>query len=128
MADQRIEKISYYWNGYTADTNSNIWTIYMGHTTNTSFATTNSWISIDDLTQVFSGEVALPAVAGWIEIQLQPPSYNNSDNLVVAVDEMRRLWQFLTYFYGTATTGVNRSIRYNNDEYKPDPANPPAEL
>jgi len=128
MADQRIEKISYYWNGYTADTNSNIWTIYMGHTTNTSFATTNSWISIDDLTQVFSGEVALPAVAGWIEIQLQLPFlYNNSDNLVVAVDENESGYgSSSTYFYGTATTGVNRSIRYNNDNTNPDPANPPA--
>ena len=126
MVNQRIEKIWYHWNGAAEATHSNNWTIYMGHTTNTSLADGTSWIPLSNLTQVFTGEVALPATAGWIEIMLTSPFvYNNTDNLVIAVDENEASYDGSSeYFYCTSATTA-RSIRYYNDNTNPDPATPP---
>ena len=83
----KIDKISYYWDVPTVASTTTNWTIYMGHTTLSSFASSNDWIPIDELTPVFSGEVNLPSTPGWIEINLNAPfSYNNIDNLVIAVN------------------------------------------
>jgi hypothetical protein len=88
-----IEKIYYYWNGAAATVNSNNWTVYMGHTPNTSFDSGTAWIPLSNLTEVFSGTVTLPAIEGWVEIILTTPfTYNNVDNLVVAVDENADLY------------------------------------
>lgn len=126
IANQRIEKIWYHWNGAAEATHSNNWTIYMGHTTNTSLADGTSWIPLSNLTQVFTGEVALPATAGWIEIMLTSPFvYNNTDNLVIAVDENEASYDGSSvYFYCTSAT-TYRSIRYYSDGTNPDPATPP---
>jgi len=127
VPDQRIESVYYYWNGVEADTLSNDWTIYMGHTALTAFDTTTSWIPLANLSQVFNGEVALPATAGWIEIPLTSPFiYNNTDNLVIAVDENEPSYgSNSNYFYGTADA-TNRSLRYYSDSTNPDPAAPVA--
>jgi len=122
-----IEKIYYYWNGAAATVNSNNWTVYMGHTPNTSFDSGTAWIQLSDLTEVFSGTVSLPAVEGWIEIELiNPFNYDNVNNLVVAVDENADLYDgYSEYFYCTEETKTNRSIRYYTDGTNPDPAAPP---
>jgi len=126
IAGQQINKLYYYWNGAAEATLSNNWTIYMGHTTNTSFADETSWIPLSNLTQVFVGEVALPATAGWIEIMLTSPFvYNNTDNLVIAVDENEASYDGSSeYFYCTSAVTA-RSIRYYSDGTNPDPAVPP---
>ncbi len=126
MTNQRIEKIWYYWNGAAAQTLSNDWVIYMGHTSLTSFASTTSWIPLANLTQVFAGTVDIPATAGWIEIVLTLPfTYNNVDNLVVAVEENEPSYDYpYGYFLGTSTTEF-RSIRHYSDTVNADPAAPP---
>ena len=126
IAGQQINKVYYYWNGAEEATYSNNWSIYMGHTTNTSFADGNSWIPLSNLTQVFTGEVALPATAGWIEIMLTSPFiYNNTDNLIIAVDENEASYDGSgEYFYCTSAVTA-RSIRYYSDGTNPDPAVPP---
>jgi hypothetical protein len=126
IAGQQINKLNYYWNGAEEATYSNNWTIYMGHTTNTSFASGTSWIPLSNLTPVFTGEVALPATAGWIEIFLTSPfAYNNTDNLVIAVDENEASYDGSDeYFYCTSATTA-RSISYHADDTNPDPATPP---
>jgi len=122
---QRIEKIWYNWNGIEEDLLSNAWTIWMGHTALTSFADGSSWIPLANLSQVFTGEVALPATPGWIEIILDTPFvYNNTDNLVIAVDENEPGYgSSSNYFYCTADAAA-RSIRYYSDSTNPDPAAP----
>ena len=126
IANRSIEKIYYYWNGVGAASNSNNWTVYMGHTDKTSFASTSDWIPSDSLIQVFSGDVNLPAVAGWVEINLDPPFYHTDQNIVIAVDENAPLYDNNThYFYCTTVeTKGNRSIRYYSDDDNIDPANP----
>jgi len=127
IPDKRIEKISYYWNGAGNADKCNNWTIYMGHTDKTAFTSKNDWIPLDYLTQVFTGEVSLPAVAGWIVIPLSIPfTYNNTNNLVIAVDENETGYNSSSYyFYCTNTPGNDRSIIYYNDTTNPDPENPP---
>lgn len=125
--DQRIEKVYYYWNGAAEATLSNDWTIYMGHTALTAFDTTTSWIPLANLSTVFTGTVALPAVAGWIEIPLTAPFvYNNTDNLVIAVDENTASYDGDSEFFFSTASATNRSLRYYNDTTNPDPAAPVA--
>lgn len=72
-------------------TNNKDWVIYMGHSARTSFSSTTDWVPIDSLTQVFAGDIssAFPMISNnWIEISLTTPfTYNNVDNLIIAVDE-----------------------------------------
>lgn len=83
-----ITKLYYYYGGEGNNQNSKDWVIYMGHTSKSEFAAVDDWVAIGDLTQVYDGEVILTNTEGWIEIPLSTPfTYNNTDNLVVAVDE-----------------------------------------
>lgn len=127
MPNKRIEKIYFYWNGAGAATHSNEWVVYMGHTDNSTFASTTSWIPLFQLTQVYAGTILLPAWPCWIDINLTNPFYyNNTQNLVIAVDENQPSYDAMDrFFYSTATTGQNRSLRYIEDVTNPDPAAPP---
>ncbi len=126
-SDQRIEKISYYWNGAGVGTNSSGWTVYMGHTDKTAFNSVSDWISLSALTQVFSGNAAIPSTAGWVEIVLQTPFvYNNVQNLVIAVDENTSSYDGSTQFFYNTNVSTNRSLLYYSDSTNPDPASPPA--
>jgi hypothetical protein len=120
---KRIEKVRYYWNGVSEATVSNDWVIYLGHT---SQSVLTDWIPLGSLQQCFAGEVPLPGTAGWIEITLTTPFiYNNTDNLVICVDENEASYDSnICYFYCTGSAGA-RSIRYYNDTTNPDPAAPP---
>jgi len=130
IANRYIDKISFYWYAEDDVVNSNNWIIYMGNTDLTEFSDANSWISIDQLTPVFSGPVNLSAGERWIEITLESPFYHTNQNLVIAVDENAPgydyNWSYDYYFYGTSTGAKGyRSISYNDDFTNPDPNNPP---
>ena len=127
ISNQRIERISYYWNGAGVGTNTSDWVIYMGHTQRDVFSSTTDWVPLDEMMQVFNGHLDIPATPGWIEIELDMPFvYNNTDNLVIAVDENTPAYDGSSqFFYSTGTAGENRSIRYYNDSTNPDPASPP---
>lgn len=126
VPDQRISKLKYYWNGLAAGTNSASWTVYMGHTTKTAFSSTTDWIPTSAMTQVYSGNVTLPASAGWVEITLSTPfNYNNAQNLVIAVDENTAGDDGSSAkFFGSAVSAA-RSLLFYNDSTNPDPAAPP---
>jgi len=65
-------------------TTTDLITIYMGHTTKSAFLTTSDWITTG-LTQVYSGSIT--TASGWYTITLSTPFvYNNSDNLVILID------------------------------------------
>ncbi|MCB5286452.1 MAG: choice-of-anchor D domain-containing protein, partial [Candidatus Cloacimonetes bacterium] len=125
ISGQRIEKLYYNWNGYEAGTNLKDWTIYMGHTAKTAFASTSDWVPVGDMTQVFSGVVTIPASAGWIEITLNTPfGYNNSDNLVIAVNETTPSYASSSAkFYGTSFV-ANRGLLARTDGSAYNPASP----
>ena len=81
-----ITHLSFDFLGGNDISNSNTWTIYLGHTDKTEFLTNEDWISNSTLTQVFSGELAENPSSGWYEITLDDSFfYNNTYNLVIAI-------------------------------------------
>ncbi len=126
VADQRIENIAFYWNGATVGTNSCDWVVYMAHTDKTAFSGATDWVPYDQLTQVFAGALELPATPGWVNITLHVPFiYNNTDNLLIAVDENTGGNSGSSaYFHSTAATGT-RALIYYSDGTNPDPSDPP---
>ena len=127
VSNQRIEQIAFYWNGAAAGANNRGWTVYMAHTDKTAFTGAADWVPYAQLTQVFTGELDLPATPGWVNIPLQTPFvYNNTDNLLVAVDENTPGYgSSSTFFYSTAAPDT-RALIYHHDTTNPDPATPPA--
>jgi hypothetical protein len=120
-----ITKIRFYYVSGTI-TNSKDWVVYMGHTTKTTFATTTDWEPLANLTQVFAGDVTslVPLANNWMEITLSTPfAYNNTDNLIVAVDENTAGYASMSW--GAFTSGTNTGIYYYSDTINPDPASPP---
>jgi M6 family metalloprotease-like protein len=119
-----ISKVAWYYNG------NSTWTdalqIYMGHTALTAFANTSSWIPLSELTLVYNGNIAAPAAAGWIELTLNTPfAYNNSQNLVIAVDENTNGYHSNSDEFYLTVTPTARSLVYYNDYTNPSPAAPP---
>ncbi len=110
----------------TSLSSSNDWTIYMGHTTKTDFSSTTDWVDVTTLTQVWTGTFTDPGAAGWVSFDITDFTYNNTDNLIIAVDENASGYNGSgDDFYCTGVTG-NRAITYRNDSTNPDPLTPPA--
>lgn len=139
-----ITKIRFYW--VSGDTsNSEDWTIYMGHTAKVGFAPSKDWVTVSEMQLIFEGVLALPAVEGWWEITLNIPfDYNGSDNLLIAIDENTPDSSFPMGMsewrsFGTDDAGGGKghdtytySIYYANDDdglntNNPDPADPPTD-
>lgn len=98
----------------------------MGDTSKTAFANTSDWVTFGDLTQVFSGPVTYPANNSLMLITFDTPfPYNNTDNLVLAVDENQHGYDCSNYFGKTGNLGAQRSPYKLDDNPNPDPANPP---
>ncbi len=121
-----INKISFFYAPTSANLTNRIFTIYMGHTTKSSFTSNTDWITTG-LTQVFTTTTYNLVSGQWNEITLDTPFvYNNTDNLVVATDYNQDECVGTTNnenFYGTA--GTARSIVFYSDTINPDPASPP---
>jgi hypothetical protein len=120
-----ITKLRFYSNG-SALTNSNNWTVYLGHTSKTAFSSNTDWIASSAMTQVFSGIVPTPSTtAGWYEIDINDVFvYNNIDNLVIAVDENAASYtgsSSASYFRIWTTPVTNRGIYFVDDVNNPDP-------
>lgn len=123
----RIAKLYFYWSGIEEGLNYKDWVVYIGHTTKTTFSSYSDWIPVSQMTCVFDGEVSIPDTAGWVEIILDIPFvYNNTNNLVIAVDEntdgCAPDWSYS--FFGTETQGV-RAMEFHDDITNPNPAGPP---
>jgi hypothetical protein len=125
----QIEKIWYNYSFTGGDPDSDLWTIYMGTTLN---STLTDWIPIAQLTEVFNGDVDLELVSGigWLEIVLDTPFIYDpltDGNLVIAVDENSPSYCLSSdEFFCDQDTRANVSVYFYNDNTNPDPASPPA--
>lgn len=121
-----ITSISFYYSSGST-TNSSEWTIYMGHTTKTSYESNTDWVGGADLTQVYTGTVTYPAAGNFMEIVFDTPfNYNNTDNLVIAITETEPGYGGTINFGKTTTIAdTNRGIYFRNDNLVPDPMSPP---
>ena len=123
-----ITSLSFYLDPNTSTTNfssSTNWTVYLGHSTRTEFASTTDWEDATNLTQVFSGIVTFPAEDNWFTITLDAAfTYNGTDNLVLAIDENQSGFNCSMAWQKTDSS-VNRGIVYRSDSTNPDPETPP---
>lgn len=104
---------------------SDEWTVYLGNTTMTNIESTTSWIPLSELTEVYSGTVTNEN--GVLEVVFTTPfPYNNTQNLVVAIDENAPSYDSNNIFYVFGGgSGQYKTIAYRNDDTDPDPATPP---
>ena len=118
-----IDKISYYYNGNSSNTD-NI-KIYMANTAKSSFSSTSDWVAFANLTLVYDGSISTTTTAGWIQLTLDQKFKSDGSNIVVAFDENTSGYHSNSdEFYCTSVSG-NRSIYYYNDYTNPDPSSPP---
>lgn len=104
--------------------NSSDWTIYLGHTTKTSFSSGSDWVPVSGLTEVFVGSITNSN--GVVEMIFATPfPYNNTQNLVLAVDENTPSYDDDMFFHVYNGTTSNRAIAYRSDSNNPDPSSPP---
>ena len=121
----QIYKIKFHWNGSGNLTNADVWTIYMGNTSKTSFSSNTDWVPLSSMTEVYTGQVTLPPSAGWVTITLTTPFTWDGNNLVIAVDENVPSYGSTAYWYCTSTSNY-QAIYYRSDSNNPDPASPPS--
>ena len=104
----------------TAKTNV---TIYMGHTTQSTFTSTSNYISSTGLQQVYTGP--LNCSQGWNTFVLTTPfQYNGTDNLVLVVDDNSGDYDGSSYVFRAHNAGATRAVCYYSDGTNPDPSNP----
>ena len=113
-----IRALSFYFSS-GGNANSNDWTVFLGHTTKTAFASTSDWVPLGSMTQVFSGTVTIPN-PGWVTVTLSTPFiFNNQSNLVVAVDENNSFSSTAGY-WSSFNALANRAIsNYHNNNMSP---------
>ena len=115
-----IDQIQFEWDGGATETRS--WKIYMGHTSKTTYSSTTDWITTSGLTEVYDGTVSLAAIgsAYFLTINLENNfTYNNSNNLVVAIQDNTADYipSGSTYRFHSASTGdssVRSIVKYTD--------------
>nr|WP_315029555.1 hypothetical protein [uncultured Chryseobacterium sp.] len=81
-----ITGLTFYLDPTATIADSSSWTVYLGHTPKTAFASGTDWVPASQLTQVFAGTVNNNN--GKVTLTFATPfAYNNTDNLVVAAKE-----------------------------------------
>ncbi len=125
IEDQRIEKISWHYNGSSAF-GPDDFKIYMAHTDMTEFANGDDWIDISEFMEVYTGTINAPAEDGWVEFELDIPFvYDNTQNLVVAVEEDTPGYHSSDNDFYCTLSNSTRGIVYYSDGTNPDPTAPP---
>ena len=105
-------------NSSAANSNPRTISIYMGHTTKSSFSSNSDFVSINDLTEVYSGTWNI--TAGWNEFELTTPfDYDGSSNLVIALYS-KGSYKSTTFYY-TATSS-NQVVYAYSDSNDPNPS------
>gem|GEM_PF-2984286 len=127
VEEGEINSLSFFYNGNPMWSVMNNWDVYLGLTDRTDFPTSSgaSWIAQSELTPVFSGTIPISSSSGWVEIVLDIPfMYNNSQNLVVAVNRIGSGgWNNGPAFLASASTPANRGMYVARDGVPFDPNN-----
>ena len=115
-----ISSIAFYNDG-SYDRTRNL-SIYMVHTTKTSFSGDSDWIAVTSNDLVFSGSVTMP-MGGWTTIPLTNTfEYDGSSNLAVIVDDNTGTWESSTSY--RVFDATDQAIRVYSDATNYDPFSP----
>ena len=118
-----IDSIAFDYAYSTPSTNKTNVTLYLGHTTQSTFSSASDYIPSTGLQQVYTGP--LNCSQGWNTFVFSTPfQYNGTDNLVLVVDDNSGAYNSSTYVFRAHNAGANRTLHFYNDTYNPDPTNP----
>jgi len=122
-----ISKIRFYY-ASGGNGNSTGWTVYIGNTTKTVFASGTDWEPVTNLTNTFSGNVTFPGTGNWLEVTLTTPfQWNGTSNIIIAVDENQGGYASSDMNWrNTSSPGNARTLYYSSDSNNPNPASPPS--
>ena len=99
-------------------------TIYLGHTTKSTFSSTTDWIPVSQLTPVFTGTCNFNDANEWFTIDLDVEFEYEGGNLVLAYLNNHNAWASGNTFNAHSTTG-NKTIHFRRDSDPINPASPP---
>lgn len=120
-----ITSIQWYYNGAGTMPNSQGLTIYLGLTDKTEFESNLDYVSVQDLTAVYTGGIVTGGTAGWKTITFTTPfPYDGVSNLIVAVDENMSGYDSSTDKFRNTSVASNRTIFAYSDGINYDPADP----
>lgn len=129
-ASGTITSIKWHFTGVDQLENSQDVTVYLAHSTKNAFASDTDWVSLNDLTLVYTGGLQVPeSGSGWIEIPfIQGFAYNGTDNLIVAVKENHpgNDSNYDEFYNSVGLPGTSLSTSSHFEDYNPNPANPPS--
>jgi len=113
-----ITKIRWYIDKADPDTVENV-TIYMSHTSDSSWTSAPTCSDLQTGTLVYSGTLTPGSSEGWYEVTLDTPfSYNGVDNLIISVRHQDGSWESSsTYRY--TDTGDNKFASGSSDSNNP---------
>ncbi len=121
---RNISSIRFYFDS-TLLSSSNKLTVFVGHTTKSSFTSTADWVPLSGLSKVFDNTLPVAILPGWVTIIFTTPfAYNGTDNLVIAIDENQPGHETKGGFYSMNYT-ANRSLSLSSSS-NIDSANPAA--
>lgn len=116
-----INAISFYYAGSSAMTAKTACTVYVGHTSLSTFPSTENFVDPADMQIVYTG--ALNCVPGWNRFMFSSPfAYDGTRNLVVAIDDNSGAYdnQSCLFNVDQTSSGIT-SILYYSDGTNPNP-------
>lgn len=114
-----ISSIKLRYTGSSALTSKNNCTIYIGHTTLSSFSSADDFVAPDSMDMVFTGN--LNSSNGWNEYFFNTPfAYNGTDNIVIAVDDNSGGYNNTDYTYAVDQTSAPMALCFYSDASNPD--------
>ena len=102
-----INSLSWYVNSGTESPYTSL-KIYIGTKAEATHSSTSDWLSMDELTLVYSSDGgSLGSVTGsWETYQLNTPYYYNGEDNLVIVTARKGTWKSLNYYYTSTTNAV----------------------
>lgn len=106
------------------------WVIYIANTDKEGFENDLDWISTDEMTQVFDGEISDEVTADeWLEITLEEAfEWDGESNIVIAIDQNTEDWgdnpNWAGYDQPLEEEDLSRGIQIYSDSDNPDPDSP----
>jgi hypothetical protein len=123
-ASGSITGIKYFATPGTTLANSSEWVVYIGVTENDEFLSTDSWIPLTELTQVYSATTSISD--GVVSLTFDSPfEYDGNSNLVIAVEENQASYDYSTHDFYCTPADTSVSLVFYSDSTNPDPTWPP---
>lgn len=116
-----IAAIDFNFAGAAATVSKTNCTIYMGHTSLASFATTTDAVSRDSLQVVYTGN--MNCTPGWNRFVFSTPfEYDGQSNLVIAIDDNSNRYDGSQYTFYTENCANAMTLNFYSDTQNPNPS------